>query len=446
MRLIISTCNSCKYNQLLSSESGTEYYYENGTRYNLYYMNIDSLNWKLVFKIANNELVKPVSELTRNLIVVSIITIILAVISALLLVRYVTKNIKKVNDFALQLAQGDFTVEHLKITSKDELGQMGTSMNVMYTNNKNVIKTISDHSKDIRSSSCLLNESTELLKNKFDAIESITKMVNEDMITTSASTQEVSASVESATNLVSILAEETVKSAKMADDIKNRASNIQINSENSYDSAITLTNSYKKKLLESMENAKIVSSIDELAQAISEIAEQINLLALNATIEAARAGEQGKGFAVVAGEIGKLASETSKAVNEIRGKTGNIQFAFKNLMTNSKELLAFVTDIVTPDYHTFVDVSKQYGMDANNLEDISKKIAIMTEGIESIIDEITEAVSSIAASTQNTAENSSTIMDAVIQVSTVVNQVSEMVLLNENISHDLNKVVNNFKY
>lgn len=61
-----------------------------------------------------------------------------------------------------------------------------------------------------------------------------------------------------------------------------------------------------------------VHGIDAVTDAISRIAETINLLALNATIEAARAGEAGRGFAVVAAEVKHLANDAGGAASSIK--------------------------------------------------------------------------------------------------------------------------------
>lgn len=59
-------------------------------------------------------------------------------------------------------------------------------------------------------------------------------------------------------------------------------------------------------------------SIEEIIDAVKDLADQSNLLAVNASIEAARAGEQGKGFSVVAEEIKSLSDQSKRATDQVR--------------------------------------------------------------------------------------------------------------------------------
>jgi methyl-accepting chemotaxis protein len=89
------------------------------------------------------------------------------------------------------------------------------------------------------------------------------------------------------------------------------------------------------------------AAIGEVVQLISDIASQTNLLALNATIEAARAGEAGKGFAVVASEVKQLATQTSRATQDITHRIEEIQAATSRSVGSIGKIVTTIGDIRT---------------------------------------------------------------------------------------------------
>jgi len=88
-----------------------------------------------------------------------------------------------------------------------------------------------------------------------------------------------------------------------------------------------------------------VEKIGSVAGLISDVAAQTNLLALNATIEAARAGDAGRGFAVVASEVKLLATQTSKATEEISRQIAMIQEATRRSVDDTAGIGKTIADI-----------------------------------------------------------------------------------------------------
>ncbi len=428
---------------ILANETGSTTYDE-GRVINLYYTTLEQTGWKLILKLPRAELNKPLDQLMYTLIAISVAALIVSVVVVLLQVRSIAKSIGKVQIFAGSLAGGDFTVEPIAVNSQDELGNMGTSLNRMYNSNKDVITKIKNRSEEIDESSSKLRDAAGVLSEKFTEMQKYMSEVNGAMLSTSAATEEVNASTEEILSNVNLLAEETASSMQMAKEIRGRASEIGENSRKSYESANTLSGQFKNRLQASIENAKVVESIGELANVISEIAEQINLLSLNASIEAARAGEAGRGFAVVASEIGSLAGNTAEAVDQIQTTISDVKRAFDSLANDAKDLLEFVQGTVAPDYSNFVEVAGQYGNDAEAIDESSDRISNMSDAIKNIMKEVTDAVQNIAEATQNTTELSSNIMEAINMLSGNVTEISDMSDAQEGIVSDLNEVVSKF--
>jgi methyl-accepting chemotaxis protein len=139
--------------------------------------------------------------------------------------------------------------------------------------------------------------------------------------------------------------------------------------------------------------------IEEIVLLIMNISAEINLLALNATIEAARAGDAGKGFAVVADEVKKLASQTSKASESITEKVNTIQGVSNELFGALENVNKVFVDIE----HSSTSIASAIVEQTVSTEDINNKMKVTEENTTGVVNNLVD-VSRVVSNAMDTAE------------------------------------------
>ncbi|EGQ8410637.1 methyl-accepting chemotaxis protein [Vibrio cholerae] len=161
-----------------------------------------------------------------------------------------------------------------------------------------------------------------------------------------------------------------------------------------------------------------VTSIREMVDMISGIADSTNLLALNAAIEAARAGEQGRGFAVVADEVRKLASDTSKQTTNIRDMMNElVNAASKSRQAVDESRKEMVTALQSSEEvkSTFMQIERAVAHIRTRVEQITQA----TEEQKRATADVNKAVAQISEQGQETKRQLDAMLESAEQVAEI---------------------------
>ena len=337
---------------------------------------------------------------SRNLItILALIGIVLGFLIANFLARSIAVPINVATLHAEKVGQGDLSkdVPQEFITRKDEVGILTRALDNMTRVLREITGDIARQSDYLSNSGVALSSKSQEIASTMVEVSVSTEQIATAMEEVSAATEELNASAEEIGASLTMMAHDSEDGNNKANEIKERAMKIQENAEQGRQQTSLMYQDKQERLLQAIQEARVVEEISTLAGTIASIADQTNLLALNAAIEAARAGEQGKGFAVVAEEVRKLAEDSSSTVGSIQGMTIQVQQAIKNLVNNSNDLLEFINEQVLGDYGVLVDMSGQYSEDAAMFAVLTDKSKTTSHQIQLAVEEMTRAVESVAA-------------------------------------------------
>ncbi|WP_281561028.1 methyl-accepting chemotaxis protein [Thalassomonas sp. RHCl1] len=328
-----------------------------------------------------------VQALKINLIVLTLISLAIGIISAMVFSKDLLQRLAVILARADKIADGDMTGKDLAIKGHDELANLTIAVNKMSDSLKSLVEQTADSMVDASKGTDKISSANR------DMASSIENQVGQ-MAQIAAAIEELSTSsveVSGNCNDASQSASDAARLAQFGGDIVKQTLThmeaIKVAFDNSASAIATVSNHSKE--------------IEEILSVIKGIADQTNLLALNAAIEAARAGEQGRGFAVVADEVRQLASRTTSATVEVESAIDTMRRETDNAV---------------------VLINESGGEIANGVE-MSNKAAGSLGDIIVSVDEVVAKIQAIAATAEQQTMTTAEIAQNADMVSSITQEV-----------------------
>ena len=352
-------------------------------------------DWVVYVEADKDDVLSAITSIITISLIVGGLFILLAVVIGIIVTGKITKPITKLTTVINDISELNMTDEHEIPITKDEVGVMGAAVARMKHQLQEIVGDLNGISGKLVSDSNTLYDISENVTEASTNNSATNEELAASMESTSQSTENVTNSVQDMNSSAIEVANKINEGTNLTSSAMDKAQEIHERTRQAREETLKVYDEIKGTSEQAIIQAKEVQKINELANAIQEIADQTTLLSLNASIEAARAGEQGRGFAVVASEIANLASESTATGANIVTIVAQVNTSVETLTKCLVDALEFLENKVMNDYDAFMESSDEYSSAAKNIEDFMNQANEEVDQLKSAISSITDAMDSI---------------------------------------------------
>ena len=437
-----------KYKDTAISAGGYVEHRENGKDYIDSYYYMADRGWLFIIKDSNEELFASAITMRTNLMLLcAAILLVLGVVSVIIINRMM-RPMKPIENGILALQQFDIK-ENDEIekhyTRKDELGSISRATGTLIRSLRDIVQT--------------LRECCGTLHGKVDDLQNSAVELVDDMTDQTATTEQLSASMESTNDaiahvyeeigninaIVESIMQEIRDSDDMSRKVKVNAMEMQSSAREAYEKGKDELKTTRTSVKNAISSLNGLSKINQLAMEILSIANKTNLLSLNASIEAARAGEAGKGFAVVAGEIGALADTSKLTATNIQQICTEANDSIDSVNNCFNDMMGYMEQNVVRQFENFAEQSTDNRSAAEEIKNQLGEINTAIVQLEQSVSQISGHIEDVHNITKQDQVAIGGIVHKNEKLAVVADTIRNQAQENQNIARQLAEIVDQFE-